>query len=104
MSSQLWLLTVNRVAETARRHRIEASQTYHVWTQRQTAKRLKVTPSFVTMCLQIKRGLRQWPDLKRYSSLRQAYDVCRERLKTVPCSSRNGKTTGSSAVCKTVRN
>ena len=90
MSHLPWLLTVNRVAETARRHRIDASQTYHVWTQRQTAKRLKVTPSFVTMCLQVMRGLRAWTDLMRCRSLRQAYDTYRKHL--TASAHGNGKT------------
>ena len=75
-----WLARVHLIAETDRVLQAKHRKAHRRWTARQTAHRLRVTPSVVSMCTQLERGLDRWPELAGELSLRRAYDAYCKRM------------------------
>ena len=76
-----WRTRVRLVAETDRVLQAQHRKRHDRWTSGQTAVRLRLSPSTVSMCLQLARGLTQWPDLAAWPSLRQAYNQYRMKMR-----------------------
>ena len=81
MAPMDWLARVHLIAETDRVLQAAHRKKHKRWTAWQTAKRLRVPASTVSMCIQLERGLDQWPDLAGEMTLRRAYDAYRQRLR-----------------------
>ena len=84
-----WLARVHLIAETDRVLQHQHRKAHRRWTARQTAKRMRVSSSVVSMCVQLEHGLDRWPDLAGQTSLRRAYDTYCHRVKE------HGRTNGT---------
>ena len=71
-----WIGQVRLIAETDRVLQARQRRKHKRWTSKQTAKRLGIQPSKVSMCLRLDEALEQWPIIKTAPSLRAAYDEC----------------------------
>ena len=84
-----WLARVHLIAETDRVLQAQHRKAHKRWTANQTAKRLRVPASTVSMCVQLERGLDRWPDLAGQTTLRRAYEAYRHLARG------NGRTHGT---------
>lgn len=84
-----WLARVHLIAETDRVLQAQHRKAHRRWTANQTAKRLRVPASTVSMCVQLERGLDRWPDLAGALTLRRAYESYRQLVRS------HGRTNGT---------
>lgn len=85
-----WLARVRLIAETDRVLQAKHRKAHKRWTARLTALQLGLPASTVSMCVQLERGLDQWPELSGARSLRHAYDLYRQKRR-----SGNGRANGT---------
>ena len=70
-----WLQRVAVIADTDRVLHEKALRRRSRWSAVKTARRLRVAPSLVSMCVTVSRGLQRYPDLAGEVSLRKAYET-----------------------------
>ena len=78
-----WPTQARLVAETDRELHYKHRKAHQTWTVRQTAERLRLPISTVSMCRKVVDGFEKHPQLGDYPTLRKAYDALLELRKDV---------------------